>query len=313
MKNKKKVTIANFNCTYGEKDEPMLTYFENLVLPSFKGSFKRFASKQDNYFFDKVQVIEYKPNEYVLTGILIRSTILEVKSRYYIDSGLIDVNDKIKTDPYSIFAIYLKNHRMILLQNQKGSPDIRSFRATIRDIMEQVRNNFNKDNNNHQIPYINLNITTIPSKYEIKTQIENMKSIQKLSLKFYPLNGDVDPSSTIASLRSQLDSLGSKSGSLDFKNPKNINNVSNFIENTKGTSDTTLFATFNDGSSRKIVNDEFSEKILITIDESTPYPQNILEVMDELNDKEELNECSQENKNIYMKFFDIIRNIASLF
>ena len=312
MKNKKKVTIANFNCTYGEKDEPMLTYFEDLILPAFKSNFKRSASKQDNYFFDKVQLIEYKPNDYVLTGILIRSTILEVKSRYYIDSGLVDVNDKIKTDPYSIFAIYLKNHRMILLQNQKGSPDIRSFRATIRDIMEQVRNTFNKNNNN-KIPYINLNITTIPSKYEIKKQLENMKSIKKLSLKFYPLNGDVDPSSTIASLRSQLDSLGSKAGSLDFKNPKNINNVSNFIENTKGTSETTLFATFKDGSSRKIVNDEFSENIIITIDESTQYPENILNTMTELDDKEELNECSQENKNIYMKFFDKIKNIASMF
>lgn len=312
MWSKKKVTIANFNCTFGLKDEPMLTYFEDLVFPAFNGNLKRYGSKQDNYFFDKVQLIEYKPQEYILTGILVKSTILEIKSRYYVGSGLVDVDDKIKADPYSIFAIYLKNHRMILLQNQKGSPDIRNFRATIRDIMEQTRNNINK-NNKDRIPYINLNIASIPSKYEIKKQLEDMKSIQRLSLKFYPLNGDVDTSSTIASLRNQLDVLGSKVGTLDYSSPKNINNVGDFIENTKGTSDATLWATFNDGSSRKIVNDEFSEKIEISIDESIQYPYNILDTINKLDNKEELHECSEDNRAIYIKFFDKIKNIASMF
>ena len=290
----------------------MLTYFEYLVFPAFNGNLKRYGSKQDNYFFDKVQLIEYKPQEYILTGILVKSTILEIKSRYYVGSGLVDVDDKIKADPYSIFAIYLKNHRMILLQNQKGSPDIRNFRATIRDIMEQTRNNINK-NKKDIISYINLNIASIPSKYEIKRQLKDMKSIQRLSLKFYPLNGDVDTSSTIASLRNQLDVLGSKVGTLDYSSPKNINNVGDFIENTKGTSDATLWATFNDGSSRKIVNDEFSEQIEVSIDESTQYPDNILDTMNKLDNKEELHECSEDNRAIYIKFFDKIKNIASMF
>lgn len=311
MEIKKKVTIANFNCTYGVNDEPMLTYFEDLILPAFKGNLKRYASKQDAYFFDRVELIEYKPEEYILTGILVKSTILEVKSRYYVDSGLVDIDDKIKADPYSIFAIYLKNHRMILVQNQKGSPDIRNFRATIRDILEQTRNKINREEHN-KIPYINLNIASIPSKHEIKKQLEEVKSIQKLSLKFYPLNGDVDTSSTIKSLRSQLDNLGSKTGTLDYRSPKNIKNVGEFIENTKGTSDSTLWATFEDGSSRKIVNDEFSEKIEIRIDESLQYPNNILDVVDKLEDKEELNEYSEDNKNIYMRFLNKIKNIASL-
>ncbi|MBZ6007208.1 hypothetical protein K1514_15045 [Paraclostridium bifermentans] len=310
MGSKKRVTLANFNCTYGLNDEPMLTYFEELILPAFNGGLKRFASN-DTYFFDRVKLIEYKPEEYILTGILVKSTILEIKSRYYAESGLVDIDDKVKADPYSIFAIYLKNHRMILVQNQKGSPDIRNFRATIRETLEQTRNEINRKNKN-KIPYVNLNIASIPSKYEIKKQLESVKSIQKLSLKFYPLNGDVDTSSTIKSLRSQLDSLGSKTGTLDYRSPKNIEGVGEFIENTKGTSDATLWTTFEDGTKRKMVNDEFSEKIEVKIDESAQYPDNILDVVDKLDDKEELKEYSEENKNIYIKALNKIKNIASL-
>ena len=38
---KNNVSVANFNVTFGKKDEPMLTYFNTIIYPAFKSGLKR--------------------------------------------------------------------------------------------------------------------------------------------------------------------------------------------------------------------------------------------------------------------------------
>ncbi len=63
----KKLSIANFNITYGPENEPMLTYFQDILYPAFCNEQKVRTSKNVSYFSD----VELKliSSEYVLTGI----------------------------------------------------------------------------------------------------------------------------------------------------------------------------------------------------------------------------------------------------
>lgn len=50
MKNTKTTTIANFNCTFGKSNKPMLTYFDNIIYPAFTGNYVRRINDNDIYF-----------------------------------------------------------------------------------------------------------------------------------------------------------------------------------------------------------------------------------------------------------------------
>lgn len=46
MINKKYLYLANFNCTFGDKNCPMLEYFEEIIYPAFTSGVKRKPSKK---------------------------------------------------------------------------------------------------------------------------------------------------------------------------------------------------------------------------------------------------------------------------
>ena len=73
------------------------------------------STEKTKYFFDDVHIRELN-GEYVLSGLLIKDTVLEVRSEYTESEGLKKTNKRFKSSPYSLFLIYLKNHRMMLVK-----------------------------------------------------------------------------------------------------------------------------------------------------------------------------------------------------
>lgn len=68
--------------------------------------------------------------------------------------------------------IFLKNHRMVLVKNQKGSPDIRSFKSTFSGVIHKyisIENKCRKEK--HQQMLLrpkNVAVTGIKTKQSIK-------------------------------------------------------------------------------------------------------------------------------------------------
>lgn len=131
----KKVNVANFNVVFlEEKDEaPLLKYFDSIVVPAFQSGIKK-DNKDAELFFMNVEVVEDSEGEYVLVGYVVKKTVLEVKSDVDEKGNLIEKDEKYPSAPYSTFAIYLKNHRMVYVLNQKGSPNIKSFSGLTKHV-----------------------------------------------------------------------------------------------------------------------------------------------------------------------------------
>lgn len=124
---KKKISIANFNVVFfdGKEEKSLLDYFDTIFMPAINQNIVR-RSGDSTYRLMEVKIMESEKG-YVLTGVLVKQTVLEIKSDLDESGNLIEKDEKIPTAPYSTFAIYLKNHRMIYAENQKGSPDLRNI------------------------------------------------------------------------------------------------------------------------------------------------------------------------------------------
>ena len=131
----KEAQVANFNVVFGENEEPMLNYFDTIIYPAFMSELKR-KEKDAEYFFHGVQLLESGICGYVLVGKIVKKTTLEVYSDVDESGRLIEKDERYSSAPYSTFAIYLKNHRMVLVKNQKGSPTLATFRSTANRIIQ---------------------------------------------------------------------------------------------------------------------------------------------------------------------------------
>ena len=128
----KQMTIADLNVVFGKEEEPLLKRMDDIVLPALQSGIIRPASENTRFLFEDCQIVEMN-GELVLKGIIIKDTILDVMSEYT-EAGLRKTDKHFPSSPYSIFMIFLKNHRMVIVKNQSGSPDIRSFKTSFKYI-----------------------------------------------------------------------------------------------------------------------------------------------------------------------------------
>lgn len=307
----KRITIGNFNITFGDKEKPLLEYFDEIVYPALTSDIVRHYGENDAYFLDDINIYEFEENEYVLTGYFIRSTILEVKSRYSKDKGLTKTNQRYASDPYSMFIVFLKNHRVVLVENQKGSPDIRSFNTTIRYILKQYIQEANASRpKQEKLPYPRVDIVNIPSKVGVLEKLKDVKKIKKLILRLYPLNGDISVGQAYDSFRKQLEILGSRSGNVNFNTPEKQTKVAQLIAETNGTADPILEVEYRGGGHGTLKNESFSEKIELKLEDTAPDKENLAHVINFAKERNEIKNVSEDNKIIYFENIQSIRSKA---
>ena len=189
----KKMYLANFNVTFGDKEDPLLLWLDEFVLPAMNSGIKREVSEKLSYMFQNVEIVKYN-DEYVLEGILIKDTTLDIYNQLDEEAELIDTEQHPKSAPYSAFIIYLKNHRMALVKRQSGSPDLRSFSATLIDVIKEYRRKENKVrriNKEPLLPYMVCGIKGIKNEKDIQTALKDVKRIKKLTLKVLPQNNEI--------------------------------------------------------------------------------------------------------------------------
>lgn len=300
----KKVSVANFNVVFqeGELEKPLLNHFDDIVMPALLSG-KRRKSGDCTYLLTDVHVNICATEDIVLTGHIVKKTILEIKSDIDEDGNLIEKDDKYPTAPYSTFIIYLKNHRMIFAENQKGSPSLKNFKAMINYLFTQyIRDQFLKeeyDETNIPIPLVH--VVGIPMRENITKALEQVEKVNSLTLRFYPLNGDgdIDFSSMFEGMAKDVRKMvGSKCGEIIYKSPRNIQGVIDIVEKSEGTVDPIFRVTYSGKKKGTIKNDMISEKTTIQIDMETSDDE--LECLIEYGKNvDSITYVSKENEKIY--------------
>lgn len=299
--------LANFNITFGEKEEPMLSHFEKIIYPAFMSGIKR--GKDGDYSIYSISDIElkaYKNDEYVLAGNYIKDTEYQVRTK--IENGaLVAAPGQFPTAPYSRFIIFLKNHRMILVRNEPASPDIRSFQATVRTILNRYIGNANKQKTDEaeqteKLPHALVNIVDIPQTEDIQEVLKDVAKINWVKLRFFPLNNDLDQRPLTNLFRDKMKKMGANTGNASFNSPESKQGVQEFIAEAteSGLAAATMQVKDNDGEEKTIRENSFSSNRKIAF--ATDLTSGDDELLISIAKKDTvINVVSQENKSLYDK------------
>lgn len=312
----KRTFIANFNLVfYGKDEEPLLSHFNTILMPALTSKIKRTAG-DSKYFLLDVDVQQTEDEEYVLKGLIVKQTVLEVKSDLDENGKLVEKDEKYPTAPFSMFVIYLKNHRMMYVQNQKGSPSLDNFKATIKYLLNAYVNKKNQELD-EELPIPILNVVGIPMRKKLKEALEEVEKINQLCLRFYPLNGDIDYSGLFGGISKDIRrAADSKRADLILKSPKNINGVIDIVEKSGGTVKPIFEVTYKDkknGKKRtgKIKEEEISESMDIEIEDEN-LENEITNIIKEGKKHASITYLSKDNEGIYEnhkhKILDFIKS-----
>jgi hypothetical protein len=310
MLSSKILTIANFNLTFGEKNEPMLNYFESIVYPALK-NVEGVKIGKSPYTFENI-TLTIKNGIFVFCGLLVKSTVLEVFSRYDSNGNLQRTSDLYPSDPYSYFMINLQNHRMALVKNQKGSPTVKDLENAVERALKQYvsEQNVNQPKDSvERLPKPILNIVSIPFSGKIIEELKKVKKIEKLTMRFYPLNLDVSTHSTFNHLRVLLEETGSKSGNTQINTPTNTDGVVELLEETKGLIKPSLRVVYSNNSKRTLTEDNFSYTSNIDLDEKDTFQENLNMISGKVINQQDYKKISEENGKLYDKFFSILERM----
>lgn len=301
--------FANFNITYGPNEEPMLSHFEDIIYPAFLSDYKRGKTDERPLFYMsdvKIKVIE---DDYVLVGNYIKDTQYDVHTTIQ-DGELVSTPSSVPTAPYSRFIIFLKNHRMILVRNESQSPDIRSFQATVRVIVNKYVSNANRKikEKKDKLPNALINIVDIPLPNDIEAVLKDVKKINWLKMRFFPLNNDIDPIPVAQNIDMEMKKIGSKRAHIQFSSPESKEEVKGLIDRSAGLAVSTLEVMDENGNKTKIKEEQFtsSSKISFGRDikpEDDPY------IVAQAKRDGVVSVVSEDNHKLYNRFKDIIARL----
>ena len=247
--------VANINVVFGKEEEPLIERIYDIIIPALTSGIVRQASSKTKYIFDSVCLKEIAKDEWVIQGIIIKDTVLDVMSEYTQNKGLQMTEKHIPSSPYSFFMIYLKNHRMVLVKNQSGSQDIRSFTGTFKEILKRYVVKFNHEtaNETEKLPFPSIAITGIKTAASVKESLKDVEKINELVIKFFPLNSEWDYEPVYGGIDEKIRKrIQSKNGRMVFPSPQSKEGVAEMIEETEGLVRTELKVTYKSGSGKKI-------------------------------------------------------------
>lgn len=288
----KEMIVANLNLVFGKKEDPLIEHIDDIIIPSLTSGIERKASDNTKYIFEDVKV-QKLGEEYVIRGVLIKDTILDVLSEYSKEDGLRKTNKHLSSAPYSVFIIYLKNHRMVLVKNQNGSPNIRNFSKCLKDVIKEYTANENEKRRKLGLPVLPhqiLNISGIKTAQNVKEALRGVEKITEVTFQLNPLNGEWDFDPIFGGLDDLRKIMGVKRGRLVMPSPKSFDGVAEAIENTEGLAKTKIKVEYTDD-----LGLEGKKKRTGTIKDNEISDITHIDIENELNDAyEEINAYKKE-------------------
>ena len=250
--NEKQMVIADLNLVFGKNEEPLLERLDDIVIPALKSGIIRQASDEIRYLFQDCEILDYD-NDLVIKGILVKDMVVPIRSELS-DGELQKTFKNIPTAPYSVFMIYLRNHRMVLIKNQSESPDIRSFKVTLQYVLKQFtyeENQRRKIEAAPKLPYSHLSVAGIKTAESVKKALEDVEQITELTFRLNPLNAEWDFDSILGGIDESIRKvICSKNGRMTFPSPKSKEGVAEVIERTEGLVKTKMKVKYKDTSGK---------------------------------------------------------------
>lgn len=238
----KQMVVANLNLVFGKKEDPLLKRLDDIVIPALKGGIIREASDKVRYLFKNCEIKEYG-DELVLKGVLVKDMVVDVRSEL-LEGELQKADKHVPSAPYSVFMIFLKNHRMVLVKNQSESPDIRSFKVSFKFVLKEYvfsENQKRKKAGHELLPYPKVNVTGIKTSESVKKALEDVEKITELTFRFHPLNAEWDYDPIFGVIDDSIRKvIGSKNGKMIFPSPTSKDGVADVIEKTEGLAKTKM-------------------------------------------------------------------------
>lgn len=300
----KVMSFANFNVTYGLEEQPLLTYFNEIIFPAFSNKEHR-ETHNGYYYFDNIQIKELE-NEYVLVGNLIKVT--EYNVRTVVKNDVLCENPStVPTAPYSRFMIFLRNHRMVLIKNESNSPSLMSFQAQCRYVVgNYIREKNRTLSKQDRLPSARINILNMPLKSDVSNAVSSLAKIYSVTFRFFPLNNDIPASELFRAIDQYKGLVSSKTGNLVFNSPKNKEEITDLITESAALTKVTIKGKDYQGNTHTVKEDKISSDRRITIigDVASDSDEKIYRAA---KDSEEINITSEENLKLYNKVINKIR------
>lgn len=309
MLEQKTMQFANFNITFGDDEEAMLKYFEDIIYPAFTSNFVRGSEKDKSRFsFLNVEVKEIN-EEYVLVGDFVKDTQYDVHTLYK-DKKLVSAPSIVPTSPYSRFIIFLNNHRIILILNENNSPNMRSFQSTVKAAISNYTFSQNRTikSDAEKLPSANVNIVDMPLKSKIDDALKDVDKITEIRLNFFPLNNDLNPIPMAQYIGKEMNKLGSKRANLRYLSPQSKEKTAELVNQASDLASIQIRTKNKDGSKKTFDSDAFKFFTKFIYNKNvTGDDDNIF--IDEAKKTGMLKEPSPENKELYKKYLMLFKGL----
>ena len=206
---------------------------------------------------------------------------------------------------------------MILVKNEGQSPNLKSFQAVLRRVVDRYTREANRERAKADLPLFPnavINIVNMPLPDSIDETIKEFAKIKSINLRFFPLNNDIDPGPMLACVRSAMNSVDSKTGNLTFNSPKSADGISDLFQDSiaSGVASTTITGEKPDGTKVKITDNQLGSELQI------PSTGNLSRDDDErianyCKNRNYLPEASEDNAALYFKALNILELLVNKF
>ena len=240
---KNTIEFANFICHFGSFN--LLDRFSEVIYPSiFESTYTRQYGKT-SYFLYKPELVKLSDDDEALAivGRFVKMETLEREQRF---DGQYLVSDyaELENAPSSIFALLLRNHRLIYLKENRGSPGVDTFGTTMESFFKneqkkyikknlelfkeleprsriEIRNERSRLEEYCPVPEVSV-VSLVKSDGDIGDFINSFEKIESLALKVVKLNDEIDAGALFQSIRKASSGLEVQSASLTFKDSKGV-------------------------------------------------------------------------------------------
>ena len=200
---------------------------------------------------------------------------------------------------------------MGLVRNETGSPDIRSFQKTVREILStHIREENRKREKENKLPIAIVHIVDIPLKDNIAEVLKNVNKVNWFKLRFFSLNNDLDPLPLAKYVRDDMRMVGSKTTNIVFNTPASKNGITKVIEETGGLAEASLLVTDEEGEKRRITEEAFTSTTKIEYNGNIS-PSGDAYIASQAKKDGVISNTSPDNARIYERLKEAIRKLVS--
>lgn len=267
--------VANFTCRIGGKN--LLEVFEQIVKPAFLDKKLRRRYGETEYFLDDVGVEAFAGSngpEDVVFGRIIKKTKLKSQQTFVEGAGLVKRKSSIDDAPSSVFALILKNHRLLMVNETPFAPDVNAFASTMKRFINEKRRLFVEQYaREHGVSIgaarddvgdVYLHVIPLPSYGDIDKFIDSFALIKKVTVDVLKTNHERDRAIWKEELKNSAGSLNPSQVTVEVKHSSGLpqQELKDFVHPlvADGTSRVTLTGSAADGQKLRGDTTEFKLK-----------------------------------------------------